>query len=58
MGEELVFSRGLNDHGDIAFRYTLANGVTGIAVAQAVPEPTSLSLLAIGGLAMPRCRRR
>jgi hypothetical protein len=55
---ELVFARGLNDNGDIAFRYTLANGVSGIAVAQAVPEPASLSLLVVVGFAMQRRRRR
>jgi hypothetical protein len=38
----------INDNGDIAFRYELANGVFGIAVARVVPEPTSMLLLVIG----------
>ena len=35
----------LNDNGQVAFYYELANGTTGIAVANPVPEP-SASLLA------------
>ena len=36
----LEFSRGLNNRGEIAFRYSLANGVIGIALAKpAAPAP-------------------
>ncbi len=37
----------LNDAGQVAFYYRLANGTTGIAVATPVPEPASFSLLAL-----------
>ena len=39
----------LNDAGQVAFYYELANGTTGIAIANPVPEPGGVSLL-IGGL--------
>ena len=37
---------GIDDFGDIAFGYTLDNGVSGIAMAY-VPEPTNLALCAV-----------
>jgi hypothetical protein len=37
-------SEGLNDGGQVAFRYTLADGRNGIARAQVIPEPGSLLL--------------
>lgn len=49
----------LNDSGQVAFYYELANGTAGIAVATPVPEPGSLSLLFGGLLAIfvpHRCR--
>jgi hypothetical protein len=54
--DSLGFYRGLNDMGDIAFSYTLKNGVTGIAVARVIPEPAALKLLLIAsiGLIVPR----
>lgn len=52
----LNFIRGLADNGDVAFRYTLANGATGIAIARVVPEPESLSLFGLGTFAFRRRR--
>ena len=54
---------GLNDSGQIAFRYFLADSTHGIAIASAVPavpEPTTIVLLGIGlvGLAGAEVRRR
>ncbi|MBA3482825.1 MAG: hypothetical protein H0T51_13520 [Pirellulales bacterium] len=48
----LGFYRGLNDNGAIAFRYTLDNGVSGIALARAIPEPTAIVLLSIATLGL------
>jgi len=43
---------GLDDAANsVTFGYTLANGVSGIAIAS-VPEPPTLLLLALGGLAV------
>jgi hypothetical protein len=42
----------INDNGDIAFRYELANGTFGIAVARVVPEPSSAIVLAFGLLSV------
>ncbi|MEW4528792.1 PEP-CTERM sorting domain-containing protein [Maioricimonas sp. JC845] len=52
--------RSLNNRNEIAFQYTLENGVTGIAVATPTPEPSSLALMGLGlaGLAAARGRRR
>ena len=44
----------INDNGEIAFRYELANGAFGIAVARVVPEPSSMMLLAAGVLGARR----
>jgi hypothetical protein len=53
-----VLSRSLDPSGsgNVAFRYTLANGVSGIALATPVPEPAALTL-ALAALA-PAIRRR
>jgi hypothetical protein len=47
--EETLGTRAVNNRGDIVFRYTLANGVRGVALAQAVPEPTTFILLLVVG---------
>jgi len=49
---DVGFARGLNDNGDIAFYYQLANGTRGIAVARIIPEPASPTLLLAGLIAM------
>jgi hypothetical protein len=48
----------INDNGDVAFHYTLADGTFGIAVARVVPEPSSALSLAIGLLGVRETRRR
>ncbi|HEX6960916.1 MAG TPA: choice-of-anchor tandem repeat NxxGxxAF-containing protein [Lacipirellula sp.] len=50
----------MNNRGDIAFHYELANGVYGIAVAKVIPEPGGAALLIVGVLicVAPRCTRR
>lgn len=50
------FLNGLNDQGDVAFFYELADGRSGIAVA-VVPEPASLATLGLAGLTLLRRRR-
>lgn len=49
-------SAGLNDNGQIAYAYELANGEQGV-VSWTVPEPSSLALLGLGGLLISRRRR-
>lgn len=48
----------LNDAGQFAFRYSLADGRTGVAVATLVPEPAGALLLCAGGLGLLARRRR
>jgi hypothetical protein len=50
---------GLNGLGQVAFNFTLHNGLEGIAIwtPQMVPEPTSLALLGLGGLTLLNLRR-
>jgi hypothetical protein len=45
-------SHALNDRGQIAFHYRLANGVSGIAVASPIPEPSTMVLIAAVGLSL------
>ncbi|MEX2168639.1 MAG: choice-of-anchor tandem repeat NxxGxxAF-containing protein [Pirellulales bacterium] len=53
------FRNGLNDNGDIAFKYSLDNGVEGLAVAVAVvPEPAGFGLLVAAGICCLLRRRR
>lgn len=53
----LYFYSAINDAGQIAFEYDLANGTRGIAVATPVPEPSGAAALAL--VAVPLlCRRR
>ncbi len=61
---DLYFWRtGLNDEDQIAFYYSLSDGVQGIALTSlaSVPEPSSVTLLAIGVIGLVqwmRCRTR
>ena len=48
---------GLNNAGQIAFRFDLEDGREGIAL-WTIPEPATLGLLAIGGLAMLKRKRK
>jgi hypothetical protein len=48
----------LNDVGQFAFSYRLANNVSGIAVANNVPEPGSTALLGLCALGLLDRRRR
>jgi hypothetical protein len=52
------FAMGMNEAGDIAFNYSLANGQTGIAVAHPVPEPGALTFTALAAAAAAPARRR
>jgi hypothetical protein len=54
---DLNFYRGVNSHGDIAFIYTLANGMSGVAVAL-VPEPSTFAIAAAGLIAASLMRGR
>jgi len=57
--EDLLFdSYGFNDAGQVAFRFDLADGRRGIAVANPVPEPSSALLLAASGVTLLHRRRR
>ena len=50
----------INNSGQISFVYTLANGVTGVAVATPVPEPALLwpLLIAASAIALRPSKRR
>jgi hypothetical protein len=50
-------SHSLNDAGQIAFRYVLANGRSGIALATPIPEPSAAALLLIGALFLTRTKQ-
>ena len=52
----LISPTSLNDSGQVAFVYGLANGTTGIAIANPVPEP-SVSLLLLLSLGLGLARR-
>ena len=55
----LQYFHGLNDLGDIAFQYKLANGWHGVAIASAVPEPSAAGVIvAIASAAFLGRRRR
>jgi hypothetical protein len=56
VSQPLVLRQGLNDNNELAFRYTLSNGVQGIAIAS-IPEPVC-GLLLIAPLALIRRRAR
>lgn len=51
-------STGINDNGDVAFWYKLANGQTGVGLATATPEPGTAVLLVMGALGLATRRRR
>ena len=54
-----ISTTGLNDFGQVAFYYQLANGTTGIAIATPVPEPSASLLLALFfGLSLARRTKR
>ena len=57
-GDELHGNTDINDAGQIAFHYQLANGRQGIAVATPTPEPGITASLAVGILLLgaARCR--
>jgi hypothetical protein len=51
----------INNRGDVAFRYSLANGMRGIAVARVVPEPGGaafVACIALVGIVERRSLRR
>ena len=48
---------GLNELGEVAYHFTLADGRQGVAIS-AVPEPGAVGLLAVGGVALLRRGRR
>jgi hypothetical protein len=49
---------GLNDAGQLVFEYTLANGISGVALATPVPEPTTAGAIVLGALVTAARRRR
>jgi hypothetical protein len=49
---------GLNDHGQVAFMFLLADGRGGVAVWTPVPEPASFLLLLVGYALASSLRRR
>jgi hypothetical protein len=53
--EDVWFRRGLTNAGHVAFMATLADGRQGVYIA--VPEPATLAILALGGLAALMHRR-
>lgn len=48
----------LNDRGQLVYRFGLADGRSGIAIATVVPEPTSVALSALSLLTIASLRRR
>jgi hypothetical protein len=53
----LRYFKALSDNDDIAFNYTLENGLTGIAVTR-VPEPSGAAIALVGALSVLSRRRR
>jgi hypothetical protein len=53
----ILYHGGLNDNGDVAFRYRLSSGVYGVAIA--APEPTGMAVIGIAtALGLLRRRRK
>ena len=48
---------GINNNGDIAFGYRLADGREGVAVARIVPEPVGTGWLVTAGMVLLRRRK-
>jgi hypothetical protein len=42
----------INDNGQVAFYYELQNGVSGVAIASPIPEPSTIILLGIGAFSI------
>ena len=58
-GETITFGDVVRDEDDVVARYSLETiSVTAVPGAAAVPEPTSLAVLSLGGLAILSRRRR
>lgn len=55
---QIEFYRGFNNAGQVAFKYSLTSGVSGIAIASPVPEPSLLPLASIGTICSVALRRR
>jgi hypothetical protein len=58
VSQQIDDRRVLNDLGDVAYHFTLADGRSGIAIARLVPEPGSAAMLVLGVLALPMIRER
>jgi hypothetical protein len=58
LGITIFDTNALNDKGQIAFYYSLTNGVNGIAVATPIPDPTAVSTIGILFITMALRRQR